>query len=345
MRTVTAASALEGTGYDDRLFEFPPALHPTTSSRGSLEPIIDRLFYDQKASWATVRENMAQLALFETSSLAMGADEVVIQFNAARAQRTGGAAGKPNGCFLNAENLPLEQRGIAYADLFVAINPFPILQNHLTGIYPAHTEQSIDLLLPSALKLACGLGRNYAVFYNGPHAGASAPHHAHVQAVRHNKLPVETTLDKMDRADLNARRRDGESIFYLPGALGRTVLAIESQNITCAEEAARAVTEQLPIETGEREPRMNVLVRMMGNGTLRTLIAPRTSPEVELSHSGHSVFHPASLESIGGIVVVSNEQDYTHLVGNVPEVGRIFEITSLGKAAARDCLHDFTLAA
>lgn len=77
MRTVTAASALEGTGYDDRLFEFPPALHPTTSSRGSLEPIIDRLFYDQKASWATVRENMAQLALFETSSLAMGADEVL----------------------------------------------------------------------------------------------------------------------------------------------------------------------------------------------------------------------------------------------------------------------------
>ena len=246
---------------------------------------------------------------------------------------------------MDAGNLPTEQRGLAYGGLFVAPNPFPILSKHLTGIYPEHTDQSIDLLLPSALQLAEGLGEDYAVFYNGPLAGASAPHHAHVQAVEHARLPIEDSLDRLDRSRL--RREAGKSTLYLPRALGRTVLAIESPDIARAEDAARAVIERLPVVEGDpyNEPRLNLLIRAMGNGAVRTLIAPRTSPDVALNNTERSVLRPASLEAIAGIVVVSNENDYNHLDNNPDEVHYIFDRTVMSRVETRDQLHDLDLAA
>lgn len=344
-----AVPPLAGTGYEHYLMSLPPKAMSEADHPGGLAPVVSELFRDQEARWKLIRENISHLALLHTNDVLVEDTNVVIQFNAERARRAGGARGATRGstpdCFLDAENLPSEQRGLAYAGLFVAPNPFPILSKHLTGIYPEHVDQSIDLLLQPALKLAEGLGKNYAVFYNGPLAGASAPHHAHVQAVEHLRLPIEDSLDAMDRSML--KHEADKSTLYLPRALGRTVLAIESPNITLAEDAARAVIERLPIVEDDPydEPRMNLLVRAMGNGAIRTLIAPRTDPTVALNNAEASVLRPASLEAIAGIVVVSNEHDYDHLDDNPNEVRHIFDRTIMGRTATRDYLHDLDLAA
>lgn len=337
-------SSLAGTGYERSLLTLPSHLEAGLDRPSGLAPAVGELFRQQESEWDFIRQHIAQLAFLHTNDLQVGGADITIQFNAERAKRGKGAGRKIEGCFLDIENLPEEQRGLEYAGLFVAPNPFPILEQHLTGILPRHADQSIDTLLQPAYQLAEGLGEEYAVFYNGPKAGASAPKHAHVQAVRHTQLPIETTLQ---RDEVKFNRQADRSTLHLPKSLGRTVLSIDSPNIMVAQHTARAVIERLPIDPSDqsKEPRINLLIRALGNGSVRTFIAPRTSPDAKLSHDGETVLKPASLEAIGGIMVVSSERDYEHLGQNPNEVSRIFDETMVSHQQTREHLHDLPVAA
>ncbi|MGB4795963.1 MAG: DUF4922 domain-containing protein [Candidatus Saccharimonadales bacterium] len=324
-------ASLVGSGYEDRLVDGGLNHHNGTGEPTDLLPVINSLFLQQRQSWPGLEASFSQLGRLSTHEVALGEEtNVVVQLNERRAGRV-----RP-GCFLDAENLPPEQRGTAFAGLFVAINPYPILNDHLTGIYPRHTDQSIDLLLQPALRISRALGPEFAVFYNGPLAGASAPGHAHVQAVRYGKFPVEQSLERIDKPGLV--RRESHSTFLLPPTLGRTVLSIESPDISTAEHTVREVIGCLPREGDDHydEPRLNLLIRTLPNGVVRTLITPRTKPEVKLGNE--SVIRPATLEAIAGIVVVSTVDDHEHLRGNPDGIRGIYAATTRGSEETREHL-------
>ncbi|QQS19983.1 DUF4922 domain-containing protein [Candidatus Saccharibacteria bacterium] len=327
---------LMGTGYEDRLFDAPEPLRQNANLPGGMGPIITMLLEQQRAAWKDLSINFAGLEKLKQSQMRLAETSVVIQLNERRAGR-----GKPT-CFLDAQSLPAEQKGVSLAGLFVAFNPYAVLLQHTTGIFPQHTDQSLDKLLAASLRLAVGLGQPSAVFYNGPLAGASAPHHAHIQAVRHPQFPIEASLARFDKT---SEQKAGQSILYLPENLGRTVLAIDSPNISSAEDAVRKVIERLPMtpEDGYNEPRVNLMVRALGTGTLRVFIAPREARVVTLKNG--SKLRPATLETIGGLLVVTTEDDFFHLGNDPDEVARVFRETSCSLEKTRDCLHDLPLAA
>lgn len=332
-----APAYLVGTGYEDRLLALPPDVHEGMHAPGGLARVVDTLLWLQRESWGELDASFKDLDRLRQQEVALDQTHVVIQLNERRAGRS-----RPTGCFLDASELPEEQRGFAHANLFVSANPFPILPYHLTGIYPQHKEQSIYLLLQPALRLAQGLGNEFAVFYNGPMAGASAPQHAHIQAVRYPKLPVETATEKMNQT---VARKEGESVLYLPQRLGRTILTIESPDITLAEDTVSEVIERLPKTDGDTydEPRLNLMVRMLGDGGLRIFIAPRAAREITLANG--SVLRPATLEAIAGLVVVMQDHDFLHLDGNEEEVARVFSEASQRLEVTRDHLHDLPVVA
>lgn len=325
------------TDYRERLLVLPGDVDPAFTQAGSLAPVVESLFVEQTASWQDLSASFERLGRLSTCEVALDSTNVVVQLNERRAGRV------KEGCFLDAENLPVEQRGIAVAGLFLAINPFPILDRHLTGIHPVHTHQSIDTLLHPALTVSRALGPESAVFYNGPLAGASAPQHAHIQSVLFPKLPVEHSLERIDTSAFD--RREGQSIIYLPESLGRTVIAIESPDITAAERSTRAVISELPRHRDDPydEPRLNLLIRTLADGTVRTLITPRTEREVRIGID--SVLRPATLEAVAGIMVVSSIEDYSHLGTGSEVVRHVYGATTRSSTETRDALAPFNLAA
>lgn len=105
------------------------------------------------------------------------------------------------------------------------------------------------------------------------------------------------------------------------------------------------VIERLPKTDGDTydEPRLNLMVRMLGDGGLRIFIAPRAAREITLANG--SVLRPATLEAIAGLVVVMQDHDFLHLDGNEEEVARVFSEASQRLEVTRDHLHDLPVVA
>lgn len=120
-----------------------------------------------------------------------------VQFNPGRKSSTT-ANVTPQGiekrkCFLCKDNRPADQ---PYIDILpeweLLENPFPIFPQHKTIVSKSHIYQHLDPELGNKL---AQLLPEYVVFYNDPGAGASAPDHAHYQAVPRHFLPLINLLE------------------------------------------------------------------------------------------------------------------------------------------------------
>jgi len=104
----------------------------------------------------------------------------------------------------------------------VLCNPAPIFARHYTISHIRHRAQSIEPALDAFLRLMLDLSPHFAVLYNGPRSGASAPDHQHFQAAPAGTLPVEADI----RADGKLRLLkvvEGVEVFGAVG-LGRAIL-------------------------------------------------------------------------------------------------------------------------
>jgi ATP adenylyltransferase/5',5'''-P-1,P-4-tetraphosphate phosphorylase II len=159
------------------------------SRRQDLPARIAALIEHQKASWPQLREGFESLLQVAIKQLPLRDFYVNAQHNPQRIRSTAAAVDKTSiqhrPCFLCAENLPLEEKGLAYGeDLVIFCNPFPIVNYHLSIIHRQHIEQAISGYFATMLDLARDLSPEYFVLYNGPKSGASAPDHLHFQAGR-----------------------------------------------------------------------------------------------------------------------------------------------------------------
>ena len=99
--------------------------------------------------------------------------------------------------------MPRESAGGTGATAFrlshlVLCNPYPIFPLHFTIPTRKHTPQLILPQWNDFLELTRRLAP-FTVFYNGPRSGASAPDHAHFQAVTRGIMPLDEEVTQFIR--------------------------------------------------------------------------------------------------------------------------------------------------
>ena len=176
----------------------PPGETPNFLSR------VKALLSQQEETWPMLREAVAGLADMQYRKLSVKGSEVFVQFNPKRivstAARVDSETIKSRPCFLCAENLPPEEKGIAFGEEFVVLcNPFPVLKNHLVIAARRHLPQTIEGQCGALLNLARELGSEWFAIYNGPRCGASAPDHLHFQACSREIFPIIADVNNWDR--------------------------------------------------------------------------------------------------------------------------------------------------
>jgi glycosyltransferase involved in cell wall biosynthesis len=162
-------------------------------AKSSLSALCEKLYDAQKKSWPNFAKACRDLSFVKTRELS-GEYKVCLQYNPVRAVSSGAPvdaeAIKSRPCFLCQDNLPAEQKGILYRNQFLILcNPFPIFENHFTVASLLHEPQDAASAADVLMRLAADASPRYAVLYNGPACGASAPDHLHFQMVPRNVLP------------------------------------------------------------------------------------------------------------------------------------------------------------
>lgn len=168
-----------------------PADAPTTVE-------LESLFQRQMTSWALVRDNYAALS----QVLLRNAGPWQVQFNPARARsakaRVDVKSIGERPCFLCRDNRPAGQMLLPWRGYEILVNPYPIFDRHYTVALNEHEPQSIKGRVQDMADLAANLD-GHVVFYNGPHCGASAPDHLHLQIARWPEAYRLLTYDCPDR--------------------------------------------------------------------------------------------------------------------------------------------------
>src|SRR4051812_25362971 len=190
----------------------------------SLRQRIDDLFVQQRATWPTLRDGEASLQHLERKSLNDGDDSVTVQMNPARRRstlaNTDAKVIAARTCFLCPENMPPEERGVAFEDMVLLPNPFPILPLHCTIADREHRPQQLAGRIATFVHLAEAIGPDMVALYNSPRCGASAPDHFHLQAAHSAEIPILAQLPTFAR---------GRSVHAHP-SFGRNMLVFRSTN-------------------------------------------------------------------------------------------------------------------
>lgn len=212
-------------------------------------------------------------------------------------------------CFLCKDSRPLEQESIEWKDYVILCNPYPASDIHFTIVNREHTPQQLGKSISNMVELARRLPQ-CTIFYNGPRCGASAPDHAHFQAV--------SLIESINFSHKIQFFHRLESCYnkgvYIPtdslSPYGYYLIEINEGNDILP--IYEAVISTLPCEDGN-EPMMNV-VTFYAEGKVRVVIVPRRKhrPVCYGRGEGQMLVSPASLE-IMGKSIVSNHDDFNSL--------------------------------
>jgi hypothetical protein len=284
-----------------------------------LPAAVDELIRYHRENWETYRRNIEGLSRLRQRELAQDGARIWVQANPARRRSTlarlddEAIALRP--CFLCPENLPPEERGLAFGELVALVNPYPILPRHLTLPARSHTPQRLSGRVPLMLDLARALGPEMAVFYNGPRCGATAPDHFHFQACAAAQIPL---LDELSGDGRRAVR-----------SFGRRLLA--GSDIEPAPVAAFVEETMRRLGVIEPEPPLNLLVRFDGE-RYRAAIWPRSRQRPERFFAPEErrlSVSPAALE-MGGVMVLAEPEHLSRL--DHATARAIYEEVSLSEA-------------
>jgi len=237
---------------------------------------IKSLFHGQVPNWELARVNYEGLKSIRTKTFSFGDFDINVQFNPARIISSGAkvdaiSIGKRK-CFLCEGNRPEEQQSVDTGEYTMLVNPYPIFPQHFTIPRKEHSDQQIKSFFSDMLELAEAMD-DFAVFYNGPRCGASAPDHMHFQAGTKDFLPLLTDYKRMKPMHGKLLEEGvNYQLFQLKDYL-RTLYCIESDTIMSAQN----IFENLYIKWQDgktEEPMMNI-VCSYEDGIWYTFIFPR----------------------------------------------------------------------
>jgi hypothetical protein len=297
----------------------------------------------QIAQWPRLADAMMALREAQTRELIVGGRQVVLQWNPGRrtstTARVDDEALRQRACFLCADNLPAEQRGIGFgADLVVLANPAPILPLHFTIVHRRHAEQALLPLLGSAISLARAVGRHLTVFYNGPKCGASAPDHLHLQALAAGKMPDEWGCisqlpgrEPLTRSRMLVRRSD--LLAWCNRASFRTLLVFAGTAATVEQGLRTAIGVLQELHGNGEEAPMNVLIHADGERVWALLYARGAHrPACYFAVGAEKYLVSPGAIDMAGLVVTVRREDFERI--DVELMENIYRETSLDAVRA-----------
>ena len=281
-----------------------------------LQQKVKELFASQLEQWPMARRNFDDLNSVQVAEVRFDACRMPVTFNAGRIRSTAAKVDKKTiaerRCFLCGENRPAEQEGIEYGRYTILINPFPIFTNHLTIPDSSHTDQMMNAeRMGEMLDLAHDLS-DWAIFYNGPKCGASAPDHFHFQAGDRGVMPVEEEIKKADKVLYKSDKLTVKTIDNYV----RQVVILEGKErdvLTAAvEQVMKAVGE---VVVREPEPMVNIIT-VWDENEWRVAVFPRREHRPSQffleDEAAKIVFSPGAVD-FGGILILPRKEDFDRL--------------------------------
>ena len=278
-------------------------------------------FQRQLDSWPEVEQRFSDVAnhlLLKT--LSCGENVLTVQCNPQRIRSTTARVDKQSltqrPCFLCDANRPTEQQSLCVDDLYhILVNPYPILPRHLTIPTLIHQPQSLGVLLPFFRQYVPYLP-HFLFFYNGPFCGASAPDHAHLQAVARGYLPIEQDWETY-AANLQA---------IIPGISLLTNFVCPAFVIQLTREdqdwhGLQILLNALPRREGMSEPDFNLLAWSQEEDNVILVLIPRSRHRPACyfaSDYTQLLISPGALD-MGGILVAPRQADFDRLTASKAE--------------------------
>jgi uncharacterized protein DUF4922 len=291
---------------------------------------IDDLFAQQRATWPMLRGGEAALTHLERKTLTEGDESVIVQVNPARRRstlaNTDAKAIAARACFLCPENMPPVERGVAFEDLVLMPNPFPILPLHCTIADREHRPQRLRGRIATFVHLAQAIGPDLAALYNGPRCGASAPDHFHLQAARADEIPILAQLSSTS-----------EGLPVAPhSSFGRNMLVIRGASAAdVADQIERSIDALQQIEAATDEPMFNLLAQFAA-GHYMVVLFPRAAHRPACyfaTGADQLLISPAVLE-MGGILVATEADHFARIDSSTARA--IYEDVSITAAGFAD---------
>ncbi len=272
------------------------------------------LIKDQVLNWNLATTNYVGLQKVKTKSIQLdGGSEIKVQYNPERMRSSAAKVDtksiQERPCFLCEKNRPKDQKGVAFDEFTILINPFPIFPEHLTIPGNKHTLQLIAPHFASMLDLAKELN-DYTLFYNGPKCGASAPDHFHFQAGVKGFMPVEADYRSGKYARLKVVN-ENVKIYNWQG-YNRGVISFESTDAQALAKQFFTLYNTLgALQADEVEPMLNVLAYFEEEHYV-VHIFPRIlhRPACYFAIRDEQILiSPASVD-MGGVFITPRSEDY-----------------------------------
>ena len=282
------------------------------------ESALMRFFNRQLKVWEEVRQRYRDLERVETRELVADTFTMMAQWNPARIASTGAKidaksiAERP--CFLCAKNRPKEQMHRRVDGLYeLLVNPFPILPVHLTIPTLRHRSQRILPMYGELLQLA-QRNSDLTLLYNGPHCGASAPDHAHLQAVSTGILPLQRSWARLSRNLTEVVKTSDDDGIWLLADYPATAFVIKTHDVETGEQLFKRLYKCLPPSADNSEPMMNIIAWTTENGLVSVVLPRRKHRPACYTAEGDAqyIISPGAVD-MGGLIITPREQDFRRL--------------------------------
>lgn len=297
-------------------------LQPFGGVDGDYSELTRALLRQQKSVWEQLASGYESLETVRVREFRFEGFTIKVQFNPGRiissSAKVDEKSIKERKCFLCIENLPADQKGIAYkSEYLILCNPFPIFPEHYTIPNIHHVPQRIDSAFGIMLDLSKDIGKYYTVFYNGPKCGASAPDHLHFQAGNKGFMLIEEQFDALKLSfGETIHRNDELEITAIDDSL-RRFIGVESADKTLIEDVFKKFYTAYTTQNGNgEEPMMNIIsFYIPDTNRWRVLFIPRGKHRPSyyfLEGDEKLLLSPASVD-YGGILITPLEKDFKRL--------------------------------
>lgn len=352
--------------------------HYCWGEEAKIEAFID----SQLDKWPLAKKNHEALKFLQKRTVTVCGLPLTVQHNPARIVSTGAKLdattvnNRP--CFLCEENRPTEQEAYPLLDyelhirkikkdspaykrmmnMELCVNPYPILPRHLTLISKEHKPQR--LIDKNSNKCDLGdflfalynyLSTEYAVFYNGPACGASAPDHLHLQAVRKEDIPLTEIFRKLrTKKEVISFRQDcldtewtGDKelksgcLSYIDNYVC-PLFCIEEEEFAFSDIWLKQLLNALSTTSAAdpMETKVNILAWKSGGKHTTVLVIPRGKhrPDryYEKDEAKRLMVSPGLLD-MAGVIVTPREEDFHKITAD--DIRDIFQETGISREEAR----------
>ena len=294
--------------------------------------LLNRFFNRQLRVWDDARTRYRDLSQAKTRELSIEEMPLVVQFNPARMVSTGASISKESiakrQCFLCQKSRPKEQmRKVLLSRYELLLNPFPILPMHFTIPMLHHQPQAIMPMYRDMLRMLADYP-GMTIFYNGPKCGASAPDHAHLQAIQTGVLPIQKEWHRLSRNFTVLASLGDDGIIASLDDYPCNALVIKSRTEQASQRLFAALYEQMHILDGESEPMMNVVGWRQSDGAANdaharqdwiSVVFPREKHRPDCYYAEgekQMIISPGAID-MAGLIITPRQEDFERIDANM----------------------------